>query len=148
MSDDDAPALARIRWCLRLRARPAHVFDLLSTDVGRTSFWAERTEQRGDRLTFYFPNGEVLESRILESRPPEQFVLSYFGGSRVCFTLREADDGTDLRLEESGLPSGSVEENRAGWVSVLMNLKAQADHGVDLRNHAPECTWDAGYVDN
>lgn len=148
MRDDSGPAVAQIRWCLRLRAPPARVFDLLSTDVGRTSFWAERTEQRSERLTFHFPNGEVLESRVLESRSPERFVLTYFGGSRACFTLQEADGGTDLCLEEFGLPSGSIEENRAGWVSVLMNLKAQADHGVDLRNHTSGCTWDDGYVDN
>jgi len=36
----------------------------------------------------------------------------------------------------------------AGWVSVLMALKAAVDHGVDLRNHDPQRTWDQGYADN
>jgi hypothetical protein len=39
-------------------------------------------------------------------------------------------------------------EHYAGWVSVLMNLKAYADFGIDLRNHHPDYTWDNHYVDN
>jgi len=43
----------------------------------------------------------------------------------------------------------STDEGRESfWVSVLMNLKARADHGVDLRNHDPARTWTKGYVDN
>jgi hypothetical protein len=36
----------------------------------------------------------------------------------------------------------------AGWVSVLLGLKAAADHGVDLRNHDAARTWSQGYCDN
>jgi hypothetical protein len=36
----------------------------------------------------------------------------------------------------------------AGWVSVLMCLKAAVDFGVDLRAHDPEKHWDNGYVEN
>jgi hypothetical protein len=36
----------------------------------------------------------------------------------------------------------------AGWVSVLLALKAAVDFGVDLRNHDPERTWSTGFVDN
>jgi hypothetical protein len=36
----------------------------------------------------------------------------------------------------------------AGWVSVLLALKAAADFGIDLRNHDPARTWNKGYVDN
>ena len=39
-------------------------------------------------------------------------------------------------------------EVNAGWVSVLMALKAMAEHGVDLRNHDAERTWWQGYCDN
>ena len=137
-----------IVWRLRLSAPPREVFELLATDPGRAAFWAERSVQDGDRLTLHFPGGEVLESRILESREPRRFALTYFGGSRVTFDLRSAGSGTDLRLRETDLPAGGVEENRAGWVSVLLNLKARADHGVDLRNHDASVTWARGYVDN
>ena len=66
----------------------------------------------------------------------------------MTIELREAGPGTDLRLHETGVPSNAVHENEAGWVSVLMNLKARADHEVDLRNHDRSCTWDQGYADN
>jgi hypothetical protein len=39
-------------------------------------------------------------------------------------------------------------EVNAGWVSVLLALKAAADHGVDLRNHDAARTWSQGYCDN
>ncbi len=39
-------------------------------------------------------------------------------------------------------------EVKAGWVSLLMNLKAVADFKCDLRNHDLEKTWDQGYADN
>ena len=43
--------------------------------------------------------------------------------------------GTDLTLTETGVPSEWRKENLAGWVSVLLALKAAVDHGVDLRVH-------------
>lgn len=140
--------MTAIVWRLSLRAAPEVVFDLLATDEGRGSFWAEGAEQEGDRIRFRFPNGETLESRVLESTRPTRFSLTYFGGSTVTFELRTAGSGTDLCMREENVPAGEREENRAGWVSVLLTLKARADHGVDLRNHDPERTWSEGYVDN
>lgn len=137
-----------VRWRLHLMAPPQQVFDLLSTDQGRGSFWAQRTVQEGGEILFHFPNGETLRSRIVESVPPHRFSLTYFNGSVVTFELRDAAPGTDLLLRESGVPIDQIDENRAGWVSVLLNLKAYADHGIDLRNHDPRRTWSEGYVDN
>lgn len=137
-----------IVWRLRLEAPPPAVFEILATDRGRASFWAERSVQTGDEVTFHFPNGEALTSRISGVEPPRRLSFTYFGGSTVTFELRPAGSGTDLCLRESGVSPESLEQNRAGWVSVLMNLKAQADHRVDLRNHDPGCCWDGGYVDN
>lgn len=137
-----------IVYRLRLKTSPQKVFALLATDQGRGAFWAERTEQRDDEITFYFPNGEELLSRVLESTPPTRFSLTYFNDSIVTLDLRERAGGTDLRLRETSSSASDQCENRAGWVSVLLNLKAQADHGIDLRNHDPQRTWSAGYVDN
>jgi uncharacterized protein YndB with AHSA1/START domain len=137
-----------IVWRLLLDAEPHRVFDLLATDSGRAAFWAERTEQRGEEIEFHFPNGERLLTRILVHRPAEVFALTYFGGSLVRFELKPVPSGTDLMLSESGVPNAELADNRAGWVSVLLNLKAQADFGIDLRNHDPERTWSRGYVDN
>jgi hypothetical protein len=36
----------------------------------------------------------------------------------------------------------------AGWVSVLLALKAAADFRVDLRSHDPQRTWSQGYADD
>jgi hypothetical protein len=36
----------------------------------------------------------------------------------------------------------------AGWVSVLMQLKAAVQFHVDLRNHSRERSWEKGYVEN
>ena len=46
------------------------------------------------------------------------------------------------------MPGDWEAENRAGWVSVLLTLKAAADFGVDLRNHDPTRTWDQDFADN
>ena len=58
------------------------------------------------------------------------------------------NDGTDLTLVNEGVDEDEFSEVHAGWVSVLMNLKAVADFQADLRNHDPQRTWDQGYVDN
>jgi uncharacterized protein YndB with AHSA1/START domain len=136
--------------CLRLHldSRPERVFDLFATDQGRESFWVSKCRQQGDLIRFSFPNGESLVSRILESSPVRRFSFTYFQDSVVTVELIEVADGTDLVLREAGVPAEFLVDNRAGWVSVLLNLKARADHGVDLRNHDPARTWTTGYVDN
>ena len=138
-----------ICWRLHLAAEPAEVFALLSTDDGRARFWAESAPENDGLVTFRFANGSRLESEILENQPPVRFAVTYFGGSTVRFTL--ADDGqggTDLTLEETGLTVSDQHENNAGWVAVLLALKAAADHGIDLRNHDRRRTWDQGFVDS
>lgn len=42
----------------------------------------------------------------------------------------------------------SLQDEVAGWVSVLMAMKAAVDHGVDLRTHDESRTWGDGYADN
>ena len=56
--------------------------------------------------------------------------------------------GTDLEMRCHGVPAEDRVEVIAGWVSVLMAMKAAVDFGVDLRNHDPERTWWQGYADN
>lgn len=143
---NDQPTEITCRICLKSTSE--EVFSLLTTDDGRSLFWAERTVQEGNAIVFRFPNGDTLQSRVLETRPPRRFSLTYFNDSIVTFDLRDGTAGTDLRVQETELAVADVAENRAGWVSVLLNLKAQADHGIDLRNHDPERTWAQGYVDN
>ncbi len=67
---------------------------------------------------------------------------------RVFAALKsDGKGGSDLTLSHD---SGSIEswhEEHAGWLNVLFPLKAWVDHGIDLRNHDPERTWDNGYAD-
>ena len=62
--------------------------------------------------------------------------MQYYGNSITTFTLKDdGKDGTELILTDEGVPLPDRTEVIAGWVSVLMNLKAGIDYGIDLRNH-------------
>lgn len=126
---------------------------MLSTAGGRARFWAESAEEEvlengSSVIHFRFANGQELTSVRQESTPASRFQLSYFGGSTVSFDLApDGAGGTDLTLRETGVPPEEEMVNRAGWVSVLLALKAAVDFGVDVRNHDRARTWDHGYVD-
>ena len=143
------PNADAIEWRLHLQAPPERVFDMVASAEGRARFWAETAHETGEAIVFRFPDGTELTSRILERVPPARFALEYFGGSNVLFEfVDDASGGTDLLLRETGTPPRDRAENIAGWVSVLLCLKAAVDHGVDLRNHDPRRTWADGYVEN
>jgi hypothetical protein len=55
---------------------------------------------------------------------------------------------TELYLTDENVPPADRSEVIAGWVSVLMALKAAVDFNVDLRNHDPQRTWAQGYAEN
>ena len=138
-----------IRWLLHLASSPEEVFHLLSTDAGRAQFWAESAKEMDSFVNFQFPNGISWCGEILENNPPGRFVIVYFGGTITTFALSDDEKGgTDLVLTDKGVPPEDQHEVLAGWVSVLIALKATVDFGVDLRNHYPSRTWDQGYADN
>ena len=137
-----------IRWRIRLRSTPEDVFALLSTAEGRRRFWAESAEQHGSRIAFRFRSGEQWDAALLENAPPSRFRVSYLDGSTVSFVLvPDGAGGTDLELTETGVSRANWSDNHAGWVTVLLALKAAADHGIDLRNGDPQRSWAHGYVD-
>ena len=141
--------MLELRWRIHLASSPEAVYELLSTDEGRAQFWAESAVERDAAIEFTFPNGTTWRGRVLAAEPPRRYAVEYFGGSRATFELGpDGDGGTDLTLVESGVPEKWEGENRAGWVTVLLELKAAADFGVDLRNHDPRRTWSQGYCDN
>jgi hypothetical protein len=99
-------------------------------------------------VEFRFADGQSWRGRILERVPPSRFTITYFEDSRVTFELApDGSGGTELRLLERGVPPHAWQDNYAGWVSVLLTLKAAVDFGIDLRNGDPRRTWAAGYVD-
>ena len=130
-------------WRIRLRSAPDLVFELLATDAGRVRFWVRESSSRGPETRLVFTDGTSLRCEVLEFDAPRRFALTYFEGSRVDFELEPNGEGTDLTVREAGAPADNV----PGWVSVLMNLKAVADFGVDLRHGDPRSGWGEGYVD-
>lgn len=136
-------------WRLRTASDPEKIFHLLATAEGRESFWAESAREVRGRVLFEFPNGASLDAEILAAEPNRLFALRYFGSSRAEFRIEPGGRGGSLvTLHESGLAAHDLAANLPGWVSVLLNLKAVADFGADLRNHDPRYTWDDGFVDN
>ena len=141
--DDD-----RILWRLHLASPPDRVFDALDSDDGRASFWAESAEERHGAIHFVFVNDVTYAGRVLDRDRPRRWSVDYFG-SPVTFDLAgDGDGGTDLTLVHAGVAAEHRVEVTAGWLNVLLPLKAFVDHGVDLHNHDPERSWDQGYVDH
>ncbi len=143
------PDPQKIQWRLHLRSSITEVYRVLSTDRGRAGFWAESAVEQNGIIHFVFPNGFKWHGRILTAEPPTDFSVEYIGNSIVTFQLNDdGPSGTDLVLTDTGVPEEYRAEVIAGWVSVLMALKAAVDFNVDLRNHDPARNWDQGYVEN
>jgi uncharacterized protein YndB with AHSA1/START domain len=136
-----------IVWRLSLASSPAHVFELLDTDAGRERFWAERSRATEGGFELEFPGGLTSEVEVLERDPPSRLVIHYFG-SRCELDLAEREDGGCLFQVTCHCDDpAEYAEFLPGWVSWLLVLKAAADHGVDLRNGAPDRAWAQRYVD-
>jgi hypothetical protein len=124
------------------------VYAALATDAGRATFWAESAREVDGVITFCFTDHAPVSGRVLRSHDPTVFAVEYFG-SPVEFTLRgDGAGGTDLSLTATRVPEQDRFEVVAGWVSVLMAMKAAVDHRVDLRNHDAARSWSRGYAEN
>lgn len=139
--------MVEIRWRVHLRSAPERVWSALATDTGRAGFWAESTVRRDDVIEWVFPNGARMVGRVHTEQPPQQLELDYFGDRTTMLLTAAGDGGTDLELLADVVASEPT-DTAAGWVSVLLALKAYVDHGIDLRNHDPSRTWDQRYCDN
>lgn len=139
----------QIYWRLHLKSPPEKVYQALSTDAGRASFWAESAIERDGIIHFVFPNKMTWDAHILAAIPNSRYTVQYIGNSITTFSLEEdGQGGTDLTLTDAGVPAADRTEVIAGWVSVLMALKASVDFGIDLRTHDPDRQWDRGYAEN
>ena len=143
----EAAVAEPIRWKVLIPASASAVYDLISTDEGRARFWAESTSQTGGTIEFRFPNGLTSRETILSEEPGKRLMLTYFG-SRVTWSISEVETGCEVQVTDEGPHGGAECDTAAGWVSVLLALKAWAVYGVDLRNHDPGRTWSRGYADN
>lgn len=135
-----------IRWKIALRAPPERVFAALNTEEGRRAFWALEAPEQDGAIHFRFPNGWSASSAILRVAPPHSFAIDYFG-ARTSFEIEAANEGAVLTLTAEGVPEHDWDDMHAGWVSVLLLLKAYVEFGVDLRNGDPSRSWDEGFVD-
>ncbi|MDP8913515.1 MAG: hypothetical protein M3N39_08070 [Pseudomonadota bacterium] len=136
-----------VQWRLHCRSSPAAVFELLTTDAGRELFWAERSRSEGNAFLLLFPDGSEERCVIRTTRPPWLFGFRYFGSEVEIGLASDGKGGTDLTLINTGVPDAEFEDVHAGWLSVLLPLKAAADFDIDLRNHDPDRTWRELYVD-
>ncbi len=139
----------QISWRLHLRSSPERVYALLDSDEGRARFWAESAIKSNEHIHFIFPNGFQWRARLRKRIRNSLFQIEYIGGSIASFELHpDGRGGTELALHDVGVDTSEREEVIAGWVSVLMALKAAVDFDVDLRNHDSQRNWDQGYVEN
>lgn len=137
-----------IRWRLHLRSSPDVVYDALNTDVGRASFWAESALEHDGTIEFHFINGEAYAGRIVERTRPHRWSVDYFGAPVAFDLTADGAGGTDLEMTHSGVSDEARAELSAGWLNVLLPMKAAIDHGIDLHGHDPQRCWDQGYVDH
>lgn len=135
-----------INWKVKLSHDPAAVFERLTTDRGRESFWAERSRETQEGFDLEFPNGQEIHVTVLEVIAGRCLKVRYFDAP-TSFYLEPIREGTILTLRATVSDEEYV-ETHAGWVSVLLTLKAQIEGGIDLRNHAKEYSWDEGFADN
>ncbi|HET6603006.1 MAG TPA: SRPBCC domain-containing protein [Xanthomonadaceae bacterium] len=136
-----------IHWRLHLASPPAKVWELLITDEGRMRFWCDHSRRLGDTIEMRFSNGCVEHAEVLAELPYERLALRYFGTTLSFELLPDGRGGTDLSVRHENVPEHDRDDVLPGWLNVLFPLKAVADHGIDLRNHDPERTWNHGYCD-
>jgi uncharacterized protein YndB with AHSA1/START domain len=141
----------------RIAARPAIVFEALTTADGVAAWWgpddlpvilAEVDARVGGayRVRFASRDGREHEAcgEILEFVPPRRLAMSYryaFGGepeelgrtSRIEFDLRAIGDGVELTFTHAYLRNPASElSHRQGWTGALDKL---VDHFGALPTH-------------
>jgi uncharacterized protein YndB with AHSA1/START domain len=142
--DDRTPPIV---WRLRLAAAPDRVFAAWLSAGDHERFWCERSEMMPDgNFRQHFIDGTVATCAIEEWKAPDYIRMRYFD-SQVEIHLARRGDGTDLTLIALGVERHHWNDVHAGWLNVLLPLKAWIDFDVDLRNHDPFRTWAQRYVD-
>jgi len=86
--------------------------------------------------------------KVDEKSRRKKFAFELLDDSKVVFDLEpDGTGGTDLTMTNSGLPERDIQDMTPGWVGILMNLEAVADHSVDLRHRDPNRSWEKGYIE-
>jgi len=136
----------------RIRARPAIVFDAVTTAEGIAQWWgpdagpvllSESDPRVGGRyrLRFRMLDGTEHETsgEFLEVAPPERVVMSWRwkggeedpGESRVEITLKAVPEGTELTFVHSQLHDEETRRSHeGGWTGALDKLEAHFPAGT------------------
>ena len=143
------PERGVLRWRVHFRSAPEAVYSALNSAEGREQYWSESSQEADGVIHFRVPGGLASRGRVIQRIPGRRFATEYFGWT-VEFELQPdaSGSGTELSMTCRNMPEKDRMEIAAGWVSVLMAMKAAVDFGVDLRNHDESRTWWQGYVDN
>lgn len=141
-------SMKTVNWKIYLKSSPELVFSFFTSESGREKFWAEQAPERNGVIYFTFPNGESYHSKILKVAENREFNIEYFNSHLKIILAPAEENATDLTLINRGISDADYLDIHAGWVSVLMNLKAVVDYNCDLRNHDKNRTWNQKYVDN
>ena len=137
-----------IRWEMHFHSPPDKVYEALATAEGRAKYWAESAEEDNGVIEFNILGYPPFNGKVLETIPGKMYKIEYFG-SEITFNLHsDQSSGTDMELNATNVNESMKYEMTAGWVSVLMAMKAAVDFGVDLRNHDEKRTWTQGFADN
>lgn len=137
-----------INWNMHFSSSPEKVYNALTTDKGRSLFWAESTKEHDGFIEFNIYGYEPFKANIYKKEPYSFFSLEYVG-TLVEFTITsDGKGGTDLHMRAEVPDEALRFEMIPGWISVLMAMKASVDFGVDLRNHDKDRCWNTGFADN
>jgi uncharacterized protein YndB with AHSA1/START domain len=136
-----------IVWRLHFSSSPDEVYEALDSDSGRAAFWAESATETDGVIQFRFINGMSYDGRILERERPHLWSVDYFSSTARFALVPDGVAGTDLTLTNAGVDPRDRVETTAGWLNVLLPMKAWVDFRIDLRSHDPSRTWGRGYVD-
>lgn len=125
------------QWRVHFKSASSEVYRALSTPLGRSRFWAESAKETDGVIHFVLAGDRSDESRIERAVKDQVYAVRHFG-RLLTFALAsdEQTNGTDLTFTYESLDDPTATEaDSAGWVSLLLRLKASVDFGVDLRNH-------------
>lgn len=128
-----------------IRARRETVFRYFTDSERFARWWGAGSliePTAGGRVHIVYPNGATASGRVESIAPPEHIAFTYgyddpakpiaTGGSLVTITLREVDEGTELRLDHRVANEAVRDMHVPGWRYQL----AVFAHVVALEQHA------------
>ncbi len=83
------PGRSSVHWKVHINKVPEVVFERLSTDRGRESFWVESSTEGDGEVRLIFPDRSTTVLRILSQQPPHVLEVDYFN-VHTRFALRAA----------------------------------------------------------